>query len=193
MEQNQETMKEKKPRGRRRGFKIPPRPALPVKTLWRLATQEEKEKAHMRGAALMEYWIGKASKTEIAKRLEIPPLRIWQLSQQAISGMLVGLLSQPKTRAKGMVLSTEDDPKKLKKRITDLEEQNQRQERLIAVLRTMPSAYETKITTKESSKEEKTDAGEQSETLERISYGSGRTSLRRKKNKGKNSSTSGAT
>ena len=186
MEQKQEIIvKEHKLRGRRKGFKIPSCQALPVKTLWKLATLEEKARAHLRGAALMEYWTGRASKVEISKRLNIPPLRIWQLSQQAISGMLAGLLSQPKTRAKGMIMNKEDDPKKLKKKIAELEIIIERQNRLITVLRTMPGCHDASIPMEEPSEKGKSDARMQDEIPKRVPNGNGPTSLLEKKKRGR--------
>jgi hypothetical protein len=36
-------------------------------------------------------WLGKRDREAVAKELSIPTLRVWQLSQQALSGMLAGL------------------------------------------------------------------------------------------------------
>lgn len=146
--QVQETVSKKNggKRGRRKGFRVPLKPAVPVKALWEWATPEQREKAHQSAAALMEYWMGRSSKQEIATRLSIPPLRVWQLSQQAISGMVAGLLMQPKTRAKGAPpMDPQEDPKKLQKRILELEQQIRNQDRLISVLREMPGCRDASI------------------------------------------------
>jgi hypothetical protein len=74
----------------------------------------------------------------------VPPLRIWQLSQMALSGMLAGLLRQPKTRKRGRPLppasSPEEDPRILKKRIVELERKLKTTEDLVRVLRDLPWA-----------------------------------------------------
>ena len=65
---------------------------------------------------------------------------VWQLSQQALSGMLAGLLKQPRTRCRkemSMALS-EDDPRVLKKKIAALEEKNKRLEELLRLVRELP-------------------------------------------------------
>lgn len=140
---------------RKRSMKPPPAFALPVRTIWELATPEQRQRAQGAGVAILEYWTGRITKMEVAKRLNIPPLRVWQLSQLATSGMLAGLLVQPKTRAKGVPMSPNEDPKALLKRIKDLEEVVRRQELLIGVLRTMPGCRDVTIPVEEGSTEEK--------------------------------------
>jgi hypothetical protein len=139
--------KERKERraGRKRMLKPPPKFALPVRTLWELASEEQKARAHMAGIAILEHWTGRITKVEAAKRLGIPTLRIWQLSQQATSGMLAGLLVQPKTRARGVPVSPNEDPKALLKRIEKLEQTIRQQEMLIQVLRTMPGCRDVSM------------------------------------------------
>jgi hypothetical protein len=130
---------------RKRNMKPPPKFALPVRTLWDLASPEQRAKAQAAGVAILEYWTGRVTKVEAAKRLNIPPLRVWQLSQQATSGMLAGLLVQPKTRAKGVPMNPNEDPKALLKKIKQLEETIRQQELLIQVLRTMPGCRDVTI------------------------------------------------
>jgi hypothetical protein len=126
-------------RGRKRVFhKIPPMPQ-PVAALWGAAGEEERQAAHRTCAALLETWLGKASRVEVASRLGVTPLRLWQLSQQATAGMLAGLLKQPRRRA--MVresLPPEEDPVKLRKRIVELEQDLGLAGDLIALLRELP-------------------------------------------------------
>ena len=81
------------------------RAAWPVRGLWENAPPEEKERAHETCMKILEYWLGKKSKGKVAKELEITPLRVWQLSQQALSGMMAGLLSQPRRRGGRSVLT----------------------------------------------------------------------------------------
>ena len=94
------------PRRKRRGrksanFRVPKTMPISVRALWEQATEEEQKLAHQTCATILEYWLGRASKAEAMKRLELPALRVWQLSQQALSGMLAGLLKQPRTRGGG--------------------------------------------------------------------------------------------
>ena len=141
----------KKKRGRKKkgSFKLPPRPAIPVRGLWESATEEQQKVAHLQAITIMEYWMGQSTKIEAAKKLEVPPLRIWQLSQLAISGMCAGLLKQPKRKD---MTNKEDDPKYLKKKIAELEEVIGIQEKLIMVLREMPGCKQ--VTYKEELRKE---------------------------------------
>ena len=120
---------------------LPKQPPVAIRSLWEWATPAEKERAHLMAAALMEYWLGQSTKQEIAIRLELPMLRVWQLSQQALAGMVVGLLHPPKDRMSAGV-RPEDNPKKLKQRIEALEKQVSTQQRLIVILREMPASRE---------------------------------------------------
>ena len=127
-------------RRKRRTLRMPGRIAVPVRALWEQASEEERTRAHRTGAAILEYWLGRVTKQEVAQRLELPPLRIWQLSQQAISGMLAGLLVQPRKRgATAMPRDPEDDPKVLRKHIARLEKQLEVARQLIDLLRELPS------------------------------------------------------
>lgn len=133
--------KRRKRRGKKRlVFKDPP-PAPAVKELWRRASEEEKRQAHSLCVSVLEYWLGRTSKQDLAKRLGIPPLRVWQLSQQAVSGMLAGLLKQPRGRgARQMAaIPPEDDPKVLRRRNKELERQLKQMEALVAILRDLPA------------------------------------------------------
>lgn len=132
-------------RFRKRSFRRLPKPAVPVKALWEAASEAEKARAHQTCVVMLEYWLGKTSKAEVAKRLEVTPLRVWQLSQQALSGMVAGLLKQPR-RKKGALMPTDpqDDPKVLKKRIAQLERELKLAEDVIALLRDLPAQRETK-------------------------------------------------
>ena len=147
---------EKSPRRRKRNqrFAMPLKPALPVNALWEMATPEQRVKAHETSVVIMEYWLGRITKKEVGEKLKMPPLRIWQLSQQAISGMVAGLLIQPKTRAprgsKNKWIdvthkSPENDPQELRKMIVKLERTVAMQDRLISVLREMPGCKDAKI------------------------------------------------
>lgn len=138
---------EEKPRRRRRGkkrtqFRVPSKMALPVRALWKHASEEDRRRAHVTCAAILEWWLGKSSKQEIAMRLELPPLRVWQLSQQALSGMLAGLLLQPRIRGRMPIMTDpnkpQDDPKALKKENLRLKEELYVAQKLIDILKELP-------------------------------------------------------
>ena len=146
----------KPPRKRRRNqkFALPTKAALPVNALWEMASPEQRKAAHEAAVVIMEYWLGRITKQEVSERLKVPPLRVWQLSQQALSGMAAGLLIQPKTRAprgakdQGLYpdeTNPEHDPRILRKRIEALEKTVSMQERLISILREMPGCRDAKI------------------------------------------------
>ena len=137
-----ETPRKRRPRtGRKRSvFHKAPRPAWPVRGLWESAPKEEKERAHTTCMAILAYWLGKKSKSEVAAELEITVLRVWQLSQQALSGMMAGLLKQPRRRVgpEAFERKTGENPSELKQRIVQLEKDLSRTEDLVRVLRMAP-------------------------------------------------------
>lgn len=110
---------------KRRNFQVP-KPAVAVKALWEQATEEERQKAHKTCVLMLEYWLGHRTKAEMVEALGLPPLRVWQLSQSALSGMLAGLLKQPKTRARGRPPSAEtSELQALRKEIAALRKENE--------------------------------------------------------------------
>jgi len=124
---------------KRTRFKAPPRPARAVKHLWESASAEERERAHKTCMDILEYWMGKQTKGQVAEELGVPPLRVWQLSQQALSGMLAGLLKQPKRRkVEPWEGPPDQSPAALKKRVAALEKTLARTEDLVRVLRMAP-------------------------------------------------------
>jgi len=140
-------------RRKRVRFKVPERPAIAVRALWESASEEERKQAHSYTMAILASWTGRASWKETAARLSLPLVRVHQLSQQAVSGMLAGLLVQPRTRRRrgseaapsaGGGLSArlgaqpEDDPVQLRKHIRALETKLSRTEDLVRVLQEMP-------------------------------------------------------
>lgn len=130
-------------RKRTRFTKIPPMP-VPVRALWETASEEQRRRAHRSCTAILEAWLGKAPRAQIAARLGVTPLRLWQLSQQATAGMLAGLLSQPRRR-RAMTsppVPPEEDPVKLRKRIEQLESELKLADDLIALLRELPGHRE---------------------------------------------------
>lgn len=127
--------------GRKRTvFSKAPKPAWPVRGLWENAPPEEKTRAHAACVKVLEYWLGKKSKAAIAKEMSITPLRVWQLSQQALSGMMAGLLTQPRRRVTPEAFERQPGQTReaLKKRILQLEKELSRTEDLVRVLRTAP-------------------------------------------------------
>lgn len=134
-----------RPRRRRAGrkrvtFRRFPQPAPSVRGSWLIASEAERSQAHRLCMAILEYWMGRASKEQIAERLGLPPLRVWQLSQQALSGMLVGLLRLPRSREKLAASSAlpANDTSTLKQRIAELEKKLARTEDLVRVLKHLP-------------------------------------------------------
>lgn len=137
-----ETTKRKKRTGRKRTqFKVPERMPLGVRELWQSATEEEQERAHRQATVVLQLWLGKTTKAEAAEALGVKPLRIWQLSQMAVSGMVAGLLKQPR-KGRGRVATSrpEDDPVVLRKRVQELEAEVAGLERLVALVRDLPLA-----------------------------------------------------
>lgn len=132
-------------RGRKRLVFQPPR-QMPssVRALWEWASPEEKARAHSSCVAILSMWLGRKSRHAVAQELALPPLRVWQLSQSALSGMLAGLLKQPRGRSKGNLYmqSDQEDPQALKKRVAELEAENRSLRDLVEVLRNLPSARE---------------------------------------------------
>lgn len=132
-------------RGKKRVvFKPPQRFAAPVRALWKTASPEQQNRAHRRCVVMLEYWLGRISKQQAAEKLSLPVLRIWQLSQMALSGMLAGLLEQPKWRG-GDPMPRSDESRELlalRKQVRELEDKLTRTESLVRLLRDLPLARE---------------------------------------------------
>jgi len=127
---------------KRAHFKAVPRMPRPVKALWEAASEEEKIKAHQTCVVMLQHWLGRLSKAEAAAQLKLTPLRVWQLSQQAVAGMVAGLLKQPRWQrsdgAAPMPQNPDEDPKRLKARIVELERKLKLAEDLIQLLKEFP-------------------------------------------------------
>jgi len=135
-----------KRRGRKKGIAMPPKIPVPVRGLWQAASEEEKQRAHKTASLILQYWMGHRTKKDIADELKIPPLRIWQLSGQAVAGMTAGLLKQPRTKKGDQVsVNKEDDPKYLKRKIADLEQTIYSLRQLIDILKEMPGCKDVTI------------------------------------------------
>ncbi len=76
--------------------------------------------------------------------MNMPALRVWQMSQQALAGMVVGLMAQPKRPPKGTEMPTEDkkqdrvELKALRTENQELKENNRVLQHLLDVLRGLP-------------------------------------------------------
>ena len=82
--------------------------------------------------------MGRLSKSEATKSLEMKPIRFWQLTQQAVAGMTVGLLTQPRYRKNDPQNNEQLEIKQLKAKILELEKVNKVQMQLIEILKSMP-------------------------------------------------------
>lgn len=138
-----------RPRRRRRTgkkrvvFQPPQRFPMGVRELWRAASEEERKSAHLASATMLEYWLGRIRKEDAAERLGVPLLRIWQMSQMAVAGMLAGLLKQPRTRRKGAPMAGErDELERLRKENAKLRHEKELAESLVELLRSFPGREE---------------------------------------------------
>lgn len=133
--------KERKPRGRNKKIVLPVKFPVPMRALWEGASPEEKERAHQASQVLLEVWLGRIRREEAAKMLGVSPLRIWQLSKLAVSGMAAGLLKQPRSRRKAILAANGDgspDTVAMQKRLLELERETRVQKELIDLLKALP-------------------------------------------------------
>jgi hypothetical protein len=75
----------------------------------------------------------------VAKELSLSAVRVWQLSQQAVCGLVVGCLRQPRFRGRPPQRLSEQGVSELKKKIARLERELDASRRLIELLRAMPA------------------------------------------------------
>ena len=59
------------------------------------------------GVLMLEHWLGRMTRKDLGTKLNLPPLRVWQMSQQALAGMVVGLMAQPKRPPKGTPMANQ--------------------------------------------------------------------------------------
>jgi hypothetical protein len=121
-------------------FQVPAKVALPVRALWQAASEEQRVQAHRTAVAVLSTWLGKSSREAAARDLGLSPIRFWQLSQQAVSGLVAGCLRQPRFRGrapKGLGLEPEGVGV-LRRRILELERELDGARRLIEVLKDLP-------------------------------------------------------
>lgn len=123
-------------------FALPRQMPVAVRALWRSASREAQTVAHERAQALLALWLGTRSKAEVAAELEVTPLRVWQMSQAALCGLVCGLLPQPRTR-RGREVTTmggeaQEDPRALRRELERTRRELEVARRLIEVLRGLP-------------------------------------------------------
>lgn len=138
--------------GKRIRLKNAPKPAMAVKALWEQASAEDKERAKRQGAAILELWLGRKSKEALALELSMPPLRVWQMSQMAFSGLLAGLLKQPRswTGAPPPEPVERAEASRLRKELAEARSELERERRLTNVLKQLASvkgSTSTSVTT----------------------------------------------
>lgn len=136
-------LRQRRGRGRRR---VGPwvRPVYPIKALYDAASEEERRQAHALSATILEYWTGLATKQEIASRLSVPPIRVWQISQRAAAGLVCGLLKPPSGR-RGPPMGSSASEKDLQKENARLAKENALLRDLVSVLRQMPGNKDREI------------------------------------------------
>jgi hypothetical protein len=118
---------------------VPEKMPAPIRSLWLWASEEEEKAAHHAASVILEAWLGKTSREEAAAKLSMPPLRFWQLSQQAVAGMVAGCLRQPRAkRGRPRCLEPTASFGASTKRIEDLERELSAAKSLIAILRELP-------------------------------------------------------
>jgi hypothetical protein len=110
--------------------------------LWDQATQDEQKAAKQIAMTILESWVGIKTKSEAARSLSMRPVRFWQMSNQAMTGMMSGCLTQPRVRKKkGVEMEKATEAKvilDLQKQVRMLKKKIEDQEFLIDVMRTMP-------------------------------------------------------
>lgn len=126
---------------KRTRFQVPGKMPLPLRALWNLASEEERARAHRTAAAILATWLGKTRREEAASELGLSAVRLWQLSQQAVCGLVVGCLRQPRFRGgrpkEGGGLFGEGVGV-LRKKIEDLERELDASRRLVDVMKDLP-------------------------------------------------------
>src|ERR1700733_5231268 len=114
-------------------------PAIPVRGLWEKASEDQRQKARENAKVIMEYWMGRISRSQAITKVEMRPVRFWQLTQQAIAGMTAGLLTQPRFRKGEFVGKNEQQEiKKLNAKIRELELTVATQQKLIEIFKSIP-------------------------------------------------------
>ena len=133
----------RKPGKMKSGFRMST-PPYPVRAIWELAAAKERQEAHAKAVLILEHWLGRMTRQQLGEKLGLPTLRVWQLSQQALSGMVVGLMAQPKRPPKGTPMPSEiqqqekEELKALRKKVAELEQDNRVLKDLLDVMKDLP-------------------------------------------------------
>lgn len=127
---------------RKMGFRMDT-PPYPVRAIWELSSPEQRQEAHKTGVLMLEHWLGRMTRKDLGTKLNLPPLRVWQLSQQALAGMVVGLMAQPKRPPKGTPMAAEkkaekDELKMLRKQVYELQQDNRVLKELLDLMKDLP-------------------------------------------------------
>jgi len=130
-------------RGRRRVGRWV-RPVYPMRAYYDTASEENQRRAHLLAAIILEYWTGVKTKPEAAKALGVPPIRVWQMSQRAATGLVCALLTPPSGK-RGAPMASSDEESALRKENERLRKENALQKELIAVLRELPGNRDREI------------------------------------------------
>jgi len=130
-------------RGRRRVGKWL-RPVYPMRAYYDAANEEERRQAHLLSAIILEYWTGVKTKSEAAKALGVPPIRVWQMSQRAATGLVCALLTPPSGK-RGRPMASGEEESALRRENERLRKENALQRELIAVLRELPGNREREL------------------------------------------------
>ena len=143
------TKRFKKPGKRKGGFRMDT-PPWPIRAIWDLAPTKERQDAYQLAVQILEHWLGRQTRKDLGDKLNLPPLRVWQLSQQALTGMVVALMVQPKRPAQGTPLPTAKLPdveelKELRKEVRKLRDEKKVLEDLLVLLREMPGQGDTPV------------------------------------------------
>jgi hypothetical protein len=91
---------------------------------------------------VLKAWLGKSSREEAARDLGLTPLRFWQISQQALAGLVAGCLKQPRFRGRLDRGAEPENTAALRRRILVLEREVEAGRRLIGLLRELPGHRE---------------------------------------------------
>lgn len=127
---------------KRTTFQAPKVMPAPVRALWKSASAAERETAHRTATTVLKAWLGKSTREEAARELDLTPLRFWQISQQALAGLVAGCLKQPRFRGKVDLGPEAENRASLQRRIRVLEREVEAGRRLIEVLRELPGHRE---------------------------------------------------
>jgi hypothetical protein len=91
---------------------------------------------------VLRTWLGKTTREDAAKELGLSGLRFWQLSQQAVAGLVAGCLKQPRFRGRVELGGEDVAVSELRRRIQVLEREVASGRRLIELWKELPGHRE---------------------------------------------------